>query len=77
MEQIFDPITQIFQDLGSNLLALATYVAIVGIIICALGATTGSEKNKEKFKGGFITILIAFVVIIMARIIIFAVKSYF
>lgn len=77
MDQIFEPLKQIFQDLGSNLLGLATYVAIVGIIICGLGATTGSEKNKEKFKAGFITILIAFVVIIMARIIVFAVKSYF
>ncbi|MDG0844447.1 hypothetical protein M4L39_13595 [Staphylococcus equorum] len=77
MDQIFQPIQDIFKDLGSNLLKLATYVAIVGIIICGFGATTGSEKSKEKFKTGFIVVVGAFVVILLARTIIFAVKGYF
>lgn len=77
MERIFNPIKQLFQDLGTNLLEISMYIAIVGIIVCAIGATTGSERNKEKFKTGFVTIMIAFTVITLARVIVSAVKSYF
>ncbi|MGZ9850253.1 MULTISPECIES: hypothetical protein [Macrococcoides] len=77
MDAIFEPIRNMGNDAISGFISLVSICAILGIIICALGATFGSEKSKEKFKSAFPWIIVAFVVALLARVIVTAVRGYF
>lgn len=74
---IFNPFNNMTGNLITQFLKIATNLAILGIIICGLGALFGSDRSKEKFKSGLVIIFIAFIVIVSARVLIPAIKGFF
>ncbi|MCG1130684.1 TrbC/VirB2 family protein [Staphylococcus epidermidis] len=76
MEGLFDPIQEMLKDAVSGFMGLINTIAVLGIIICAVGTLFGSQQAKEKFKSGFFWIVIAFIAINLARQIVNAIGGY-
>ncbi|MGO1820314.1 MAG: TrbC/VirB2 family protein [Senegalia sp. (in: firmicutes)] len=76
MKELFDPVKEMLQDMVSGFLGIINTIAILGIIVCAVGSLTGSQQSKEKFKAGIVWIFIAFIVINLAKQIISAISGY-
>lgn len=77
MDQIFQPIGEMLSDLLSSFMGIVNTIAVLGIVICGVGALTGSQESREKFKKGLIVIIIAYMVIQLSRAIISVVGGYF
>lgn len=77
MDQIFDPLKEMFGDLLNSVISVGVIVFTLGIVVCAIGGAFGSQSSKEKFKSAFPTILGCFIVFLLARIIVSVVQSYF
>ncbi|WP_368909179.1 TrbC/VirB2 family protein [Staphylococcus epidermidis] len=76
MKELFEPIKEMLKDAVSGFMGLVNTVAVLGIIICAVGTLFGSQQAKEKFKSGFFWIVIAFIAINLARQIVNAIGGY-
>jgi type IV secretory pathway VirB2 component (pilin) len=76
MEELFDPIKDMLGDMFSGFMGLVNIIVALGIVVCAIGTLTGSQRGKEKFKSGLVWIFIAFIVINLARQIISAIGGY-
>ena len=76
MKELFNPVKEMLQDMVSGFLGIINTIAILGIIVCAVGSLTGSQQSKEKFKAGIVWIFIAFIVINLAKQIISAISGY-
>lgn len=76
MKELFDPIKDMVSDMISGLLGIINGIAVLGVILCAVGTLFGSQQSKEKFKAGIVWIVIAFVVINLAKQIISAIAGY-
>lgn len=77
MQELFEPVREMFKDAVTGVMGLINTIAVLGIIICAAGTLLGSQQAKEKFKSGFFWIVIAFIVINLARQIVNAISGYF
>lgn len=77
MKELFDPVKDMLKDMVSGFMGIVNTIAILGIIVCAVGTLTGSQQSKEKFKAGLVWIFIAFIVINLAKQIISAISGYF
>ncbi|RIL23401.1 TrbC/VirB2 family protein [Staphylococcus gallinarum] len=76
MKELFDPIKDMVTDMISGLLGIINGIAVLGVILCAVGTLFGSQQSKEKFKAGIVWIVIAFIVINLAKQIISAISGY-
>lgn len=77
MQEIFQPAQEMLKDAVSGFMGLINTIAVLGILFCAVGTLIGSQQAKEKFKSGFFWIVIAFIVINLARQIVNAIGGYF
>lgn len=77
MKEIFDPIKDMLKDLVSGFMGIVNLIAVLGIVVCAVGTLTGSQQSKEKFKSGIVWIFIGFIVINLAKIIVSTISGYF
>lgn len=77
MKEIFDPVKDMLKDLVSGFMGIVNLIAVLGIVVCAVGTLTGSQQSKEKFKSGIVWIFIAFIIINLAKVIVSAISGYF
>ena len=76
MKELFNPVKEMLQDMVSGFLGIVNTIAVLGVIVCAFGTLFGSQQSKEKFKAGIVWIVIAFIVINLAKQIISAIAGY-
>lgn len=76
MKELFNPVKEILNDMVSGFLGLVNTIAVLGIIVCAIGTLSGSQQSKEKFKAGIVWIFIGFLAINLAKTAISLIAGY-
>lgn len=76
MKELFNPVKEILNDMVSGFLGIVNTIAVLGIIVCAIGTLSGSQQSKEKFKAGIVWIFIGFLAINLAKTAISLIAGY-